>query len=103
MTELAAALLDEARRAPAHRAAKTLVSNQVQRATLIALTEGAELAEHNAPPAATLHVLSGQVRLHTQDESWELAEGHLAPVPPRRHGVLARTDAVVLLTVAMCE
>jgi quercetin dioxygenase-like cupin family protein len=99
--DLAAELLGTAREHHSRRAARTLVSGTVQRVTLIALAEGADLAEHDAPPAATLQVLQGRVRLQTADREWALDGGHLAAVPPQRHGLTALTDAVVLLTVAL--
>ncbi|QFU89948.1 hypothetical protein [Amycolatopsis sp. YIM 10] len=98
---LAAELIGEARGIDARRTARTLVGGPAQRATLIALAEGAELAEHDAPVAATLQVLTGQVRLHTHDRDWVLDRGHLAAIPPERHGLIALTDAAVLLTVAL--
>ena len=98
---LAAELLAEAREHHSHRAARTLVTGASQRVTLIALAEGAELAEHGAPPAACLHVIIGQVRLHTGDHEWVLGEGHLVAIPPQRHGLTALTDTAVLLTVAL--
>lgn len=94
-------LLGEARAHEARRTARTLISGPAQRATLIAMAEGAELAEHDAPLAATLQVVAGRVRLHTQDRDWVLDGGHLALIPPERHGLTALTDAVVLLTVAL--
>ncbi|WP_158893525.1 hypothetical protein [Amycolatopsis anabasis] len=98
---LAAELLDQARRHDARRTARTLVSGPAQRATLIALAQGAELAEHDSPPAATLHVITGRVRLHTHDREWTLYSSHLIAVPPERHGLTALADTVVLLTVAL--
>jgi quercetin dioxygenase-like cupin family protein len=98
---LATELLDEARKHHSRRAARTVVSGVAQRATLIALAEGAELDEHVSPTAATLHVVSGSVRLHTTGHEWPLHAGDLAPVPPQRHGLHADTDAAVLLTVAL--
>jgi len=98
---LAPELLAEAHRHAARRAARTLVPGTSQRVTLIALAKGAELAEHDSPPAATLHVLTGTVRLHTHQDGWTLDSGHLTAVPPQRHGLTALTDAVVLLTVAL--
>ena len=98
---LTAELLDEARRHDSRRTARTLVSSTSMRATLIALVEGAELSEHESPPAATLQVLTGRVRLHTHDREWSLDGGHLAPIPPQRHGLTALSDAAVLLTVAL--
>jgi quercetin dioxygenase-like cupin family protein len=94
-------LIEEARRHEAHRAARTLVTGESQRATLIALAEGAELAEHDSPPAATLYVVTGRVRLHTRERSWTLERGQLVRIPPQRHGLGAFTDSAVLLTVAL--
>ena len=98
---LAPELLAEARAHASRRAARTLVSGTSQRATLIALAEGAELAEHDSPPAATLYVVTGTARLHTHGAEWTLHNGHLATIPPQRHGLSALTDTVVLLTVAL--
>jgi len=98
---LAAELLNEAGAHDARRAARTLVTGPAQRATLIAMTAGAGLTEHDSPLAATLQVVTGQVRLHTHDRNWVLDSGHLMAIPPQRHGLTALTDAVVLLTVAL--
>lgn len=98
---LAAELLEDARRNQARRAARTLVNGMAQRATLIALAQDAEMAEHGSPTAGTLQVLEGQVRLHTHDEEWLLDKGNLANLPPQRHGLRALADSVVLLTVAL--
>jgi quercetin dioxygenase-like cupin family protein len=94
-------LLGQARGHPSRRAAKTLVSSPSMRATVIALAEGAELAEHDSPPAATLQVLTGTVRLHTEDDEWLLSQGQVVAIPPARHGLRAGSDAAVLLTVAL--
>lgn len=94
-------LLEEARRHDAHRAARTLITGSLQRATVVALAEGAELAEHDAPPAATLYVVTGRVQLHTHDHTWMLERGQLVRIPPERHGLTALADSAVLLTVAL--
>ena len=101
VSTVATELLDHAKEHDSQRAARTVVSGTSQRATLIALAEGAELAEHDAPPAATLQVITGRARLHTASHEWLLNSGDLAPVPHQRHGLQALTDAVVLLTVAL--
>ena len=98
---VASELLEEAKGHATHRAARTLVTGLAQRATLIAMLEGVDLAEHDAPPAATLQVVSGRVRLHTRDRDRVLEPGQLTAVPRQRHGLNALTDAVVLLTVAL--
>ncbi|TCP45099.1 AraC-like protein [Tamaricihabitans halophyticus] len=101
VSTLAGELLAEARENPAGRAARTVVSGTSQRATVIALIAGAELSEHQAPAAATIQVIAGQVWLYTAAREWRLTEGDLVAVPPERHGVRAEDDAAVLLTVAL--
>ena len=70
------------------------------RQTVIALNAGQELAEHENPGDATVHVLSGRVRLVAGDVSWEGRDGDLLVVPPAPHRLEALTDSAVLLTVA---
>lgn len=94
-------LLGQAATHHSHRAASTLVFGPLMRATAIALTAGAELAEHDSPPAASLHVLTGTVRLYSGADEWLLSAGQLVAIPSARHGLTAITDAVVLLTVAL--
>jgi quercetin dioxygenase-like cupin family protein len=99
--ELSVELLAQARDHHSRRSARTVQSEPSLRVTLIALTLGAELAEHEAPPAATLQVISGQVRLHTEDTAWRLSAGDLIAIPRSRHGLEAISDTTVLLTVAL--
>ncbi|PWI07099.1 LuxR family transcriptional regulator [Streptomyces sp. NWU339] len=70
------------------------------RQTLLALTAGTSLAEHDSPGEATLLVLSGHVRLTSGDASWEGRTGDLLVIPPARHALEALEDAAVILTVA---
>ncbi|MFE7749681.1 cupin [Streptomyces sp. NPDC057428] len=96
------ALADEhlsAARAAAHgRSAHLLLRQEPLRQTVIALTAGSALDEHNAPPASSLQVLRGAVRVTAASGDVELAAGRLHPMPRERHGLLALEDAVVLLT-----
>jgi quercetin dioxygenase-like cupin family protein len=55
------------------------------RQTLIALTAGSGLAEHNSPGEATLQVLRGRVRLTTADDGKDAGPGDLLVIPPQRH------------------
>jgi len=101
LPDLATNLMGEAREHHSQRAANTILSGSSMRATVIALVGGAELAEHEAPPAATLQVVSGEVELIAGEERWPLGAGDVIAIPARRHSLEARTDAVVLLTVAL--
>ncbi|MET9493861.1 cupin [Streptomyces sp. NPDC006552] len=83
------------------RSAELLVREDPLRQSVIALTEGTALDEHNTPQAATLLVLRGRVRLTTHSDTTDLAANELRAIPQERHGLLALTDAVVLLTAVM--
>ncbi|MCV7191304.1 cupin domain-containing protein [Mycolicibacterium brumae] len=69
------------------------------RQTLLALTAGTGLAEHDSPGEATLQVLRGRVRLNAGDDSVEGVEGDLLTIPDARHSLDAVEDSAVLLTV----
>lgn len=101
LDQIASEVLAEARRQRARRSARTLVTGSALRATVIGMMEGAELAEHDPPTAATLQVVSGRVTVHTHEEEWSLEPGQLLVIPHKRHGVTASSDAVFLLTVAL--
>jgi len=101
LSDLATALLVEAESHHSRRAANTILTGASMRATVIALADGAELAEHEAPPAATLQVLTGDLELAAGDDRWSLTAGQVIAIPQRRHSLRASTDAAVLLTVAL--
>ncbi len=101
LAELADSLIAELGQHHSGRTARTVLSGTVMRATLIALQEGAELSEHDAPAAATVYVIRGRVSLRAGEKSWALGPGELVPVPHQRHSVMALSDAAFLLTVAL--
>lgn len=100
---LADDLLAQAREAHAGRAASTLhpFADGQLRQTVIALTAGTSLSDHESPGEATLQVLRGDVRLTWSGDDLELTAGDIAAIPPQRHGLDATADAVVLLTVRL--
>lgn len=101
LTRLADEHLEVARSSNAGRSAHTVHGghDHMLRQTLIAMTAGTELAEHNSPGQATLQVLRGRVRVNAGADSWVGEAGDLLVIPPQRHGLHADVDAVVLLTV----
>ncbi|HEX8973230.1 LuxR family transcriptional regulator [Oryzihumus sp.] len=68
--------------------------------TVIAMREGARLGDHESPGEATMLVLRGRLRVASQGQSWEGAEGDLLELPLETHAVEAVTDAAFLLTAA---
>lgn len=94
--------LERAAASPTGRSAGTVYGGHehVLRQTLIALTSGTSLTEHESPGEATLLVLHGRVRLTSGDDAWDGMSGDMLIIPPARHALEALEDAAVLLTVA---
>jgi quercetin dioxygenase-like cupin family protein len=84
------------------RAADTVIGGheRVLRQTVIALVKGAALSEHENPGEASVHVLTGRVRLAAGNASWDGRTGDLLEVPDAPHSLEALEDSAVLLTVA---
>lgn len=97
--------LEHARGNGSGRSAETVFGGHeaTLRQTLMAITAGTTLAEHETPGEATVHVLSGRVRLGAGDAAWEGRAGDLLVVPRQRHDLTALEDATVLLTVALAR
>jgi quercetin dioxygenase-like cupin family protein len=94
--------LERAAAVPAGRSSGTVFGGHeyVLRQTLIALTAGSSLAEHENPGEATVLVVRGRVRLAAGETVWEGRSGDLIAVPQARHSLEALEDSAVLLTVA---
>lgn len=84
------------------RAAETVFGGHEHtlRQTVIALVKGESLAEHENPGEATVHVLTGRVRLMSGSTDWEGRAGDLMAVPPGRQSLEAMETSAVLLSVA---
>lgn len=103
------ALLEQARTESSGRASLSLIHGEHQRAVLMGLTAGSQLAEHDSPKAASLQVLRGHARLFiagaetpgSPTPEWLLQDGDLIAIPQARHGVDALSDAILLLTVTL--
>lgn len=98
-------LLAHAGSASSGRSAETVYGGHEHalRHTLIALMQGRSLADHNSEGEATIYVISGRVRLSTEDADWEAIAGDLVATPPSRHRLDALEDSVILLTVVKPE
>jgi quercetin dioxygenase-like cupin family protein len=90
--------LSLARAAENGRSAEIVVRDGPLRQSILALVAGVELGEHNSPPAASILVLHGRVRVTALEGDEELDAGQLRVLTHHRHAVLARTDAAFLLT-----
>jgi quercetin dioxygenase-like cupin family protein len=99
---MARELLERARTGGGGRATATAIGGheKVFRQTVIAMVAGAALSEHENPGEASVHVLTGRVRLSAGQHSWEGRPGDLLVVPDSSHSLQALEDSAVLLTVA---
>ncbi|HEY7048473.1 MAG TPA: cupin domain-containing protein [Jatrophihabitantaceae bacterium] len=102
LTTLAQELLAAAHSASNGRSAHTVYGGRENtlRQTLLVLTAGSALDEHDSPGEATLLVLLGHVRLTSHDDGWDGVAGDHLVIPPTRHALRAVEDSAVLLTVA---
>ncbi len=102
LTALAREHLESARAHNSGRSAHTVYGGHEHslRQTLMALTAGSAMDEHESPGEATLQVLQGRVRVTNSTAGWDGSRGDHIILPRTRHGLHAIEDSVVLLTVA---
>jgi quercetin dioxygenase-like cupin family protein len=99
LTDLVPTILGRARAAGSGRSAELVIHDGVLRQTVMALSAGSELGEHAAPPAATLQLLHGRIRVLKRGQlAEELTDGGLLSLTGSRHSVEALEDSVFLLT-----
>lgn len=103
LTALARQQLKLAAAATSGRSSQTVYGGHQRslRQTVVALTAGNSLAEHDSPGEATLLVLNGKLSLICGENSWKGSTGDFLAVPAERHSVEALEDVAFLLTVAM--
>ncbi|SNS94603.1 hypothetical protein SAMN06309944_1476 [Micrococcales bacterium KH10] len=98
LKDLADHHLHQARDAAHGRSAELIVHDGPLRQSVLALSEGTELAEHNTPTAASLHVIQGTVEVRYESSVVTLNSGDLHTLLHERHAVVALVDSVALLT-----
>lgn len=101
LPQVAEELSREAMISSGGRASRMVVHGEFQRAVLLVFDEGARLAEHESPKAATVQVVSGEIEFAAAEQTWILPAGTIVAVPAERHSLVARQHSVVLLTVAL--
>lgn len=97
LSETITLAIAEARKAPNGRHAEILIHDGPLRQTVIALRQGVSLGEHNSPPAASIQMIRGKVRI-TGEDPVVIETGHVEALTHHRHGVEALDDSVFLLT-----
>lgn len=100
MIEVAKAQLQMARESGSGRSAATVFRGETLSQTVLALTAGTALGEHENPGEATVQVLTGEVEVTAGEQTWQVQVGQLLVLPPERHSLRAIEDSAVLLTVA---
>lgn len=99
-----AALDAELRHEPAYAlsgfTARTLIRESDLRVVLIVMKAGARMPDHRAEETASVHVLSGRLRLHLPAAPVDLPARHvLALEADVRHDVEALEESAFLLTL----
>jgi quercetin dioxygenase-like cupin family protein len=80
--------------------ARTLLRAPDLRVLLIVIKGGSRIAEHQAIASASIHALSGQLRLRLPDRTVELRAGQLVVLGGGlRHDVEAAIDSTFVLTL----
>lgn len=84
------------------RSARTLIKDGPLRVTLIALSPGASMAEHQADGPITVQPIEGKITFHVGEETYHLRPGDLLTVHGGvRHSVESATGGMFLLTLAI--
>jgi quercetin dioxygenase-like cupin family protein len=88
----------------AGRNSKTMVKHPDFRVVLTVLKSGTRLQEHKAAGRISVQAVAGRIRMHVQDEVFDLPAGHLLVLERALpHDVEALEDSAFLLTIAWPE
>jgi quercetin dioxygenase-like cupin family protein len=102
LEEKARGILEEARLAPLGRAAETLVKEGPLRMTIIGFTAGSSMADHRANGPVSIEVLQGQIIVTTAYGATPVPKRHTLIIGEDvRHSLIAKTDSVALLSIAI--
>jgi hypothetical protein len=91
--------IDEARSSAAGYHAAHVVRSGALQQTVVALTEGTRLAEHESEVPASVNIQHGAIRGEGA-EPFVIEQGALHELPPLRRGVVAVEDTVMLLSAS---
>ena len=81
--------------------AKTLVKYDDLRVVLIGLRASAQMPRHKASGRITIHIISGHIRLHALERTFDLLPGSLLAFDKEvSHDLQALEDSAFLLTIA---
>ena len=79
---------------------QTLQSDERTKVILFGFAPGQELSAHTAPFPATLMFLKGEAALKLGDDEQQATAGTFVYMKPNlQHGIKAKTDVVMLLTM----
>lgn len=100
LAEVDRELRQEAAYARDGHTARTLVREPDLRVVLVVMRSGRKIAEHRAHETASIHALSGHIRLRVETQLVHLTPGKLLVIAPQlRHEVEALADSAFLLTL----
>ena len=79
---------------------RTLYNDDHVKILVFGFAPGQELSAHTAPMPATIYIHSGTARLTLGEDSYDAQAGTLVHMAAQlTHGILAKTAAVMLLTM----
>lgn len=100
LAEAGQELLDKARSSGTGRAVRAVLRQPGQQSILLAFPASGGLPDHDAPGPASLHCLTGRVRLIAGEQTWQFGPGQAVTIPDATHSVVADEESTCLLVVS---